>query len=29
MKMVTSDDSEDVFAVFEEVLEKFSDHQFV
>ena len=29
MKMVTSDDSEDVFAVFEEVLDKFSNHEFV
>ena len=28
MKMVTSDDSKDVFATFDEVLEKFSDHQF-
>ena len=29
MKMVTSDDSVDVFAAFDEVLEKFSNHQFV
>ena len=29
MKMVTSDDSKDVFAAFDEVLEKFSDYQFV
>ncbi|NRA94544.1 MAG: tRNA-dihydrouridine synthase, partial [Psychroserpens sp.] len=29
MKMVTSDDSKDVFTAFDEVLEKFSDHQFV
>jgi len=29
MKMVTSDDSKDVFAAFDEVLEKFSDFQFV
>ena len=29
MRMVTSDHSEDVFAAFDEVLEKFSDHQFV
>jgi len=29
MKMVTSDDSADVFAAFDEVLEKFGDHQFV
>ncbi|MBV7269089.1 tRNA dihydrouridine synthase DusB [Winogradskyella luteola] len=29
MKMVTSDDSKDVFATFDEVLEKFSDYQFV
>ena len=29
MKMVTSDASVDVFAAFDEVLEKFSDHQFV
>ncbi|PQB05439.1 tRNA dihydrouridine synthase DusB [Aureitalea marina] len=28
-KMVTSDHSEQVFAVFEEVLERFGDHQFV
>jgi nifR3 family TIM-barrel protein len=28
MKMVTSDHSKDVFAVFDEVLEKFGDHQF-
>jgi len=28
MKMVTSDDSKDVFAAFDEVLEKFGDHQF-
>ena len=28
MKMVTSDDSAAVFAAFDEVLEKFSDHQF-
>ena len=27
-KMVTSDDSKDVFAVFDEVLEQFSDYQF-
>ena len=29
MKMVTSDDSKDVFAVFNEVLEEFGDYQFV
>lgn len=29
MKMVTSDDSADVFAAFDEALEKFGDHQFV
>ena len=29
MKMVTSDDSKDVFAAFDEVLQKFGDHQFV
>lgn len=29
MKMVTSDHSEDVFAAFDEVLEKFADYQFV
>ena len=29
MKMVTSDDSKDVFAAFDEVLDKFADHQFV
>lgn len=29
MKMVTSDDADDVFAVFDEVLENFSDYQFV
>jgi nifR3 family TIM-barrel protein len=29
MKMVTSDHSEDVFAAFDEVLEKFSDYQFI
>ncbi|WP_420401370.1 tRNA dihydrouridine synthase DusB [Flagellimonas sp.] len=29
MKMVTSDDSSDVFAAFDEVLEKFGDFQFV
>ncbi len=29
MKMVTSDASKDVFAAFDEVLDKFSDHQFV
>ena len=29
MKMVTSDDAADVFAAFDEVLEKFGDHQFV
>ena len=28
MKMVTSDDSKDVFAAFDEVLYKFADHQF-
>ena len=28
MKMVTSDDSKDVFAAFDEVLELFADHQF-
>ncbi len=28
MKMVTSDDAADVFAAFDEVLEKFGDHQF-
>ncbi|WP_179344581.1 tRNA dihydrouridine synthase DusB [Winogradskyella ursingii] len=28
MKMVTSDDSKDVFAAFDEVLEKFSDYEF-
>ena len=29
MKMVTSDDSKDVFAAFDEVLRKFGDYQFV
>ncbi len=29
MKMVTSDDSKDVFAAFDEILAKFGDHQFV
>ncbi|MDU8884719.1 tRNA dihydrouridine synthase DusB [Yeosuana sp. MJ-SS3] len=29
MKMVTSDESKDVFAAFDEVLEKFSEYQFV
>lgn len=29
MKIVTSDESKDVFATFDEVLEKFSDYQFV
>jgi len=29
MKMVTSDHSEDVFATFDEVENKFSDYQFV
>jgi nifR3 family TIM-barrel protein len=29
MRMVTSDASEDVFAAFDEVLQKFGDHQFV
>ncbi|NNJ82060.1 MAG: tRNA dihydrouridine synthase DusB [Flavobacteriaceae bacterium] len=29
MRMVTSDDSASVFAAFDEVLEKFGDHQFV
>ncbi len=29
MKMVTSDDAADVFAAFDEVLEKFGNHQFV
>ena len=29
MKMVTSDDSKDVFNAFDEVLEKFANHQFV
>lgn len=29
MKMVTSDDASDVFAAFDEVLEKFGDYQFV
>ena len=28
MKMVTSDDSASVFAAFDEVLQKFGDHQF-
>ncbi len=28
MRMVTSDESKDVFATFDEVLEKFADHQF-
>jgi tRNA-dihydrouridine synthase B len=28
MKMVTSDDSKDVFAAFDEVLETFPDYQF-
>ena len=28
MKMVTSDDAQDVFDTFDEVLEKFADHQF-
>jgi tRNA-dihydrouridine synthase len=29
MKMVTSDDAADVFAAFDEVLEKFENHSFV
>ena len=29
MKMVTSDDSKDVFAVFDEVEKEFGDYQFV
>ena len=29
MKMVTSDEPEAVFAVFDEVLDKFSDYQFI
>ena len=29
MKMVTSDDAKDVFAAFDEVLDKFSNHEFV
>ena len=29
MKMVTSDEAEDVFAAFDEVLDKFGNHQFV
>jgi tRNA-dihydrouridine synthase len=29
MKMVTTDDSEGVFAVFDEVIDKFADYQFV
>jgi len=29
MKMVTSDHSQDVFKAFDEVLERFGDHQFV
>ena len=29
MKMVTSDEASDVFATFDEVLQKFGDHQFV
>jgi tRNA-dihydrouridine synthase B len=29
MKMVTSDASQDVFAAFDEVLEKFGDFEFV
>ena len=29
MKMVTNDESADVFAAFDEVLDKFGDHQFV
>ncbi len=29
MKMVTSDESKDVFAALDEVLDKFADHQFV
>ena len=29
MKMVTSDDAGDVFNAFDEVLERFGDHQFV
>ena len=28
MKMVTSDDAQDVFDTFDEVIEKFGDHQF-
>ena len=28
MKMVTSDDSASVFAAFDEVMEKFGDHEF-
>jgi hypothetical protein len=29
MKMVTSDESQDVFGAFDEVLEKFGNYQFV
>jgi len=29
MKMVTSDEAPDVFAAFDEVLEKFGNYQFV
>jgi hypothetical protein len=29
MKMVTSDDSKDVFAAFDEVLENFAGYEFV
>ncbi len=29
LKMVTSDDAQDVFGTFDEVLERFADHQFV
>ncbi|NNL81422.1 MAG: tRNA dihydrouridine synthase DusB, partial [Flavobacteriaceae bacterium] len=29
LKMVTSDDAQDVFNAFDEVLDKFADHQFV
>jgi len=29
MRMVTSDDSKDVFKAFDDVLKNFSDHQFV
>jgi hypothetical protein len=28
MKMVTSDEAEDVFAAFDEALERFGDYQF-